>query len=78
MDAKGRDEKKRLIEKAGMMLTDEELNQVAGGGEENTDSNSCPPHDFGPDGGLVYCRKCRMPKKYSPAKKINGGFLPFL
>ena len=31
-NAKIKDEKKGLIEKAGMLLTDEELDKVAGGG----------------------------------------------
>ena len=32
MNAKTKDEKKGLIEKAGMKLTDEELDMVSGGG----------------------------------------------
>ena len=35
MNAKTKDEKKGLIEKAGMLLTDDELEHVAGGGDSD-------------------------------------------
>ena len=51
MNAKTKDEKKGLIEKAGMLLTDDELEHVAGGGD--SDYMFCPDtganHMFGQD-----------------------------
>ena len=50
-NAETKNEKKRLIEKAGMLLTDDELEHVAGGGD--SDYMFCPDtganHMFGQD-----------------------------
>ena len=55
-------EKRSLIEEAGLKLTDDELNMVAGGGEGRIDSRAVPcPNGcdyWSPPGELcIYCHK---------------------
>ena len=54
-----KEEKKEAIEKAGMLLTDDELDQVAGGGSEN----SC---QYNPSCSVRFgsqeCNNCRYRK----------------
>lgn len=52
-----KEEARKVIEKAGMELTDDELDMVAGG-RGKVKFCQCASPDFGDDGTLVYCRKC--------------------
>ena len=58
--AKDRDEARQLIENAGMLLDDEELNSVAGG-------NVCFPPNVHPKDiyDVVRCPKCTCPNNVS-------------
>ena len=49
-----KEEARKVIAQAGMELTDDELDKVAGGQDEETYCY-CSPPDFRDDG---YCRKC--------------------
>ncbi len=49
---------KSAIEKAGALLTDDELDKVAGGGSE-VRYCTCDSPNFGRDGAQLYCSNCR-------------------
>ncbi|MCR5791336.1 MAG: hypothetical protein K6G83_15745 [Lachnospiraceae bacterium] len=61
-----REGRRNLIEKAGMLLTDEELNMVSGGGIDEVDDN--PKHaslDPDPDPGFTELSECIIPNEKS-------------
>lgn len=66
--AADRAEKKSLIEEAGMALTDDELDRVAGGGRASEDERfcHCSAPDFGPDGTQLLCGNCGRPRFGKP------------
>ena len=52
-----KEEARKVIRQAGMELTDDELDMVAGGQGEK-ERCACSAPDFGKDGALVFCRNC--------------------
>ena len=59
-----KEEAKKVIEDAGMLLTDDELDRVAGGGSASEDKPicQCSAPDFGPNGKLMFCNNCGRPR----------------
>ena len=59
-----KEEAKKVIEDAGMLLTDDELDRVAGGDHGPGDKRICQccAPDFGPDGKLMFCNICGRPR----------------
>ena len=60
-----KDEAREAIQNAGMILDEEELDQVTGGEGENTDSSICDC-DFQAYvivGGVKHCVRCGKPKE---------------
>ncbi len=56
MNAKKKDEKKGLIEKAGMKLTDDELDRVAGGNYYHYGNNA--PCSYDSNCEFVFTERC--------------------
>lgn len=56
--AQTKEEAKNAIQRAGMELTDDELDKVAGGGSE-VRYCTCDSPNFGRDGAQLYCSNCR-------------------
>lgn len=70
--AESKEEAGKVIRQAGMALTDNELDKVAGGQDERKRC-ACSAPDFGEDGALVFCRNCggvRPDYQVKPAYKI--------
>ncbi len=66
------EEAKKVIENAGMELTDDELDKVAGGqGRVKVSFCQCASPDFGDDGKLNYCRKCGGVKRIGRQKVLG-------
>ena len=57
-----KEEAKEVIEDAGMLLTDDELDRVAGGGSASEDERfcQCSTPDFGHDGKCNICGRPRF------------------
>ena len=68
-----RQEKKAAIEQAGMLLTDDELDMVAGG--EETRICSCEHPDFGLYDERRYCRICGGARGNSQSVSQFPGFI---
>ena len=58
-----------------MLLTDDELDRVAGGqgGEHYC---TCDSPKFGPDGSQVYCSNCHGMRQYNKPGNFPGFFRP--